>query len=444
MLNHPSSETTTIEVSSAPVNPAVTGDYTITTNKTLTIAPGAVDSNGNVRITALDNDVDAPHKEVRVSARASNSQGVQAQGGASGTTNVALSNVALSITDDEESPVLSLVLGSPGIDESGTNSTTLGAVLSHPSSEATRITILAGPGDFTLSGNTLTIPIGDVDSSSSITLTAVDDNTDAPNKVVEVAAQDVTNSQGYSGPSPQRLEIRDDEAAPTVTLHLGASIGENNGTSTVTAQLSHPSSEPTSVTVDAMAVHPTLNADFTITGTELEIAAGDVRTGGTGARITAIDNSTDAPDKEVTVSASVVNTQGFENGTPTDKTLTIVDDEAPPGVTLWLSKSAIAEAAEQTSVTATLTHPSSEATLVTITATPISPAVAADFSQNGTQVHDPRRADGKHRDSLRHGDRQRHRCGKQADHDIGRRIEREGTPAGGGVESNVGELDHRG
>ena len=119
VLDHPSSETTTIEISSAAVNPAVTGDYTITTNKTLTIAQGATDSTGNVRITAVDNDVDAPHKEVRVSARASNSQGVQATGGASGRVNVALSNVVLSITDDEETPVLSLVLGSPGIDESG-------------------------------------------------------------------------------------------------------------------------------------------------------------------------------------------------------------------------------------------------------------------------------------------------------------------------------------
>ena len=389
VLNHPSSETTTIEVSSAPVNPAVTGDYTISTNKTLTIAPGATDSTGNVTITALDNDVDAPHKEVRVSARASNSQRVQGQGGASGTTNVALSNVALSITDDEESPVLSLVLGRAVIDESGTNSTTLAAALSHPSSEATRITILAVPGDFTLSTSVLNIPAGDVDSDASITLTAVDDNTDAPDKVLEVVAESVTNSQGYSGPSPQRLEIHDDEASPTVTLHLDASISENNGTSKVTAQLSHPSSEATTVTVDATAVHPTLDADFTITGTVLEITAGATRSTGTGATITAIDNITDAPDKEVTVSANVVNTQGFENGTPADKTLTVVDDEAPPGVTLWLSKSAIAEATGQASVTATLTHPSSEATLVTITATPISPAVAADFNQNGTQVTIP-------------------------------------------------------
>ena len=204
-----------------------------------------------------------------------------------------------------------------------------------------------------------------------------------------MVAQSVTNSQGYSGPSPQRLEIHDDEDPPTVTLHLPGSISENNGTSRVTAQLSHPSSEPTTVTVDATAVHPTLDADFTITGTVLEITAGATRSTGTGATITAIDNITDAPDKEVTVSAGVVNTQGFEGGTPTDKTLTIVDDEAPPGVTLWLSKSAIAEATAQASVTATLTHPSSEATLVTITATPISPAVAADFNQNGTQVTIP-------------------------------------------------------
>ena len=236
----------------------------------------------------------------------------------------------------------------------------------------------------------LTIPSGEVRSNTSITLTAVDNETDAPDKQLRLFAESVTNTQGAAGPEPVVLDILDDEPPPTVTLRLTPeSINENNSTSTVTARLSHPSSETTTLTVRATAMHPTLTGDFTITGTVLTIPAGATGWTEAGATITAVDNITDAPDKKVTISATVGNSQGFENGTPTDKMLTITDDEVPPTVTLELSRNAIKEAAGQASVTARLSHPSSEATLVTITTAPVNPAVAADYTQTGTQVTVP-------------------------------------------------------
>ena len=388
-LDRLSSEDTRIEVSTAAVSPAVAGDFT-QTGTMLTIAAGSQDSTGTVTVAAVDNRTDAPDKAVTVSATASNSQGVRrASNAAAGMANVALADAALDIQDDDPEPTVTLHLG---VDSIGENDgyTTVTATLSHPSSEATTVTITPAPGDFTLSANgVLTIPAGDEASSGSVTLTAMNDNTDAPDKLRTVLATAV-NGQGIVQPAGVALTIEDDEPPPTVTLHLGANsntIGEDNRSTTVTARLSHPSSEATTVTVSAAAVSPALAADFQITGTVLSILAGATVSG--TATIRAVDNDTDAPDKQVTVSATVENTQGYEPGTPADVVLTIADDDPPPTVTLKLSQSSIGENGGEAAVTAVLSHPSSEATVVTVSTAAVSPAVAGDFTPTGAQLTVP-------------------------------------------------------
>ena len=101
-LDHRSSEETTVTVSAAPESPAVAGDYTLSTDRVLTIAAGATTSTGAVTITAVDNAVDAPHKTVTVSATAENTQGITAP-----------QDVTLTIRDDENvAPT-----GAPTIDD---------------------------------------------------------------------------------------------------------------------------------------------------------------------------------------------------------------------------------------------------------------------------------------------------------------------------------------
>ena len=63
-----SSEAITLEVSAAPVDPAVAGDLALSRNATLTIAAGSTASAGTVTLTAADNDVDAADKTFTVSA----------------------------------------------------------------------------------------------------------------------------------------------------------------------------------------------------------------------------------------------------------------------------------------------------------------------------------------------------------------------------------------
>ena len=74
----------------------------------------------------------------------------------------------------------------------------------------------------------------------------------------------------------------------------------------------------------------------------------------------------DAPNKSVTVSATSFGAGGVAN--PADATLTITDDDDAPRVTLAVADSSISESGGVTTVSATLSHPSSAATTVTVTA----------------------------------------------------------------------------
>ena len=88
-LSGASSQDVSLTVAAAPVDPALAGDYALSTNKTLTIAAGTKASTGAVTITAVDNSVDAPNKSVTVSATAN------------GGSVADPANATLTITDDD-------------------------------------------------------------------------------------------------------------------------------------------------------------------------------------------------------------------------------------------------------------------------------------------------------------------------------------------------------
>ena len=91
-LSATSTEMTTITVSAAAaVPPAKDAAFTLSANRTLTIAAGATTSTGTVTITALDNAVDARDKMVTVSGKVMNREGIVPPGGQT-----------LAITDDDE------------------------------------------------------------------------------------------------------------------------------------------------------------------------------------------------------------------------------------------------------------------------------------------------------------------------------------------------------
>ena len=220
-LSGASSEDTTITVTAAAVSPAESDDFELSTNTELTIAAGETESTGTVTITAVNDDLDGPDKEVTVSAAAANDQGVNDP-----------ADVTLTISDDEGAPTVTLVLGPASITENGASSTVT-ATLSGESGGATTITVTAAAvspavsGDFELSTNTeLTIAAGQTASTGTVTITAVNDDVDGPDKEVTVSAA-AANDQGVDGPAAVTLTITDDDAAPEITTAATLPVAEN-------------------------------------------------------------------------------------------------------------------------------------------------------------------------------------------------------------------------
>ena len=291
----------------------------------------------------------------------------------------------VTIIDDDEVPVATLQLSPDSIAENGDFSTVT-ATLSGKSSKKVSVTVSAAAGsaaaaaDFELSTNkTLTIAEGATSSTGTVTITAVNNGVDAPDKTVTVRGSVAAGGLNIAAPSDETLTIVDDEDTPTVTLHLSpSSISENQGVSTVTAMLNHPSSAETTLTVSATAGANTVPGDFTLSAdTTLTIAAGDESSTGT-VTIKATDNSLDDPNKEVTVSGSVL--YESEVVAPSDKTLTIVDDEGAPTARLILTPDSIDENGGSSTVTVTLNHASNQTATLTVSATAGANTVPGDFT----------------------------------------------------------------
>ena len=372
-LDRALSGATTVAVSADPSSPATNSDYRLSTNTTLTIAAGATTSTGAVTITAVDNDRDEPDKTITVSGVAYNTQGVANP-----------SDVSLTIIEDEGAPTLTLELSANPIGENG-GSTTVTATQDRALGAETTVMIAADAvspatsSDYTLSTNTtLTIAAEKTTSTGTVTITAVDNDRDEPDKLIAVTGRATNTENTDVSIAVEALWIGDDESAPTVTLALSANpISENGESTTITAVLDHASSSATKVTVSAIPVSPAKDADYQLsTNTMLTIAAGATTSTGT-VTITAVDNDRDEPNKTITVSGAATNTRGVTN--PSDVTLTIKDDEDASTVTLELSSTSISEDGASTTVTATLDQPLSGATTVAISATPQSPATSSDY-----------------------------------------------------------------
>ena len=305
----------TVTVSAAPVSAtgARASDFTLTGTK-LTIAAGATASAGAVTITAVDNDVDAPDRQVRVSGNVTGGGGLADPSGR-----------LLTITDDEPLPTVALALSASSISENGGRATVT-ASLSGLSSAAATITVstapagAAVPADFTQTGTTLTIAAGATASTGAVTITAVDNTARLWGKSVTVSG---TVDGAVRTPRFVTLDIVDDDAA-TVTLTLSpASISEGGGVATVSASLSAAESAATTITVSAAAGTGATAVDFTQTGTKLTIAAGSTASTGR-VTITAVNDDVQSAEKSVTVSGAV---DGGGRGAPASVTLTITDNE---------------------------------------------------------------------------------------------------------------------
>ena len=168
------------------------------------------------------------------------------------------------------------------------------------------------------------------------------------------------------------IDIVDDEPEPTAHLILNPpSVTERSDSSTVTARLSHPSGEPTTVTVTVSPGAHTDADDFSVsTNRTLTIAADEHASTGT-VTITATDDDSYGPDGTVTVTAMAVNSHGV--GDPAARSLTIEEDDPRPAASLVLSAAAIEEDGGVAAITVALDRTADVALTYTVRAAPVAP-----------------------------------------------------------------------
>ena len=292
-------------------------------------------------------------------------------------------NVDVTTTDDDGPPTVTMALSPSSVAENG-GLATVTARLSHGSGAATTLTVAAVSGAFTVGSDaTIVIPAeATAAPTDTVLVTAVDNTTDEPNRTATVTAT-AANARAVADSTTMTvtgatLTLEDDESAPGATLALNpASVSENGGIATVTATLSGPSSEPSTVTVTSVSGAYTAGTDATIV-----IAAGSTTAASDTATVAGVDDDVHqgTAGRSVTVTGTLANGQGA--GAVTGAALTLTDDETLPTVALVLGPASISENGGVSSVTATLSGPSSAATTVTVAAAAVAStnAVAGDFT----------------------------------------------------------------
>ena len=350
---------------------AEAGDSTDAGGGTLTIPAG--DTSAHIELGAVDDTVDEPDEEtVEVTISNLRPAGAATPGTATATG---------TITDNDAAPTVTLVLTPASITENGGVSTVT-ARLDRPSSEETTVTVSVSPvapavmADYMLSSSRrLTVPAGETTSTGEVTITAEDNDADAPDKTVTVSAT-AQNPQGVTDPRDVPLTIEDDEAPAGLSIDdVSVAEGDSGGTTLqFTVRLTPAASAP--VTVSWATADGTAQA-----GTDYTAGSGSL-TFGVGETVKAVSVSVtgdevDEPDETFTVTLSSASGATIGDATGTG---TIKDDDGEPMVTLVLTPASITENGGESTVTARLSHSSSAATTVTVSAAPVSPAVAGDYT----------------------------------------------------------------
>jgi hypothetical protein len=265
----------------------------------------------------------------------------------------------VTILDNDATPTVNLsAVGSSVAEAAGT--TTVTATPSAVSGRAITVglttsgTATGGGTDYTLA-TSISIPAGA--ASGSITFTAVQDAIYEGNELAIITLGTLTNVSAGTM-TTDTIIITDDEVAPVVTLSSsGATVAEAAGTRTITATQNITSTLTTKVYLSKSGT-ATNNTDYTLIDSII------IPAGSTSASITltAVQDAIYEGNETIIIDISSV-MNGTENGTQ-QTTVSIIDDDAIPTVTLSTGTTSIAEAAATTTVTATLSNASSSAVKV--------------------------------------------------------------------------------
>ena len=204
------------------------GDYGTVEEFSITLSAGAESVSHDLTLTLNDDSVDEPGETVTVAGE---------------LAGVMVTDTMFTIEDNDDTPTVTLVLTPASINESGaTNASTVTATMDGESSEAVTLTVSATPvspsvaRDLTLSENTtLTIPANTQASTGVVTIAAVDNDVDAANKTVTVAATATGGNALVQAPGSQTLTITDDDTRGITVSKATLTLDEEDNAATMEA-----------------------------------------------------------------------------------------------------------------------------------------------------------------------------------------------------------------
>ena len=221
-------------------------------------------------------------------------------------------------------PQVILVLSPSAITEQAGVSTVT-ATLTPAVSVETQVTVSATavspavPGDFTLSGSTLTIPANQTSSEGLVTLTAQDNHVDGPETKAVTVTGTVPPTAPVTAPAAVTVTITDDDARGVTVTPTALTVNEGASKTYAVVLTSQPTAAVT-VTLTAPA-----NPAVTVDRTELVFQPGRWNTAQTVQVAAAQD--TDAEDEAATITHTVSGGD-YAGETAAAVAVQVKDDEA--------------------------------------------------------------------------------------------------------------------
>ena len=376
-LTHPSSAATTITV--RPVANA----YTVGSDSTITIAAGSTaNASDTVALTAVDNDIDASDNAVMVQTAA-----VENDHGA-GTVQA----VTLTITDDDEAAIEVSAMTTTTVrlhtTESGRAETFTVTLASEPTGNVALSVVSSDTTEGSVSPSVLTFSSTTWSTAQTVTVTGQDDapanNVDGNQNYTVTLSVNQTDTQDTNYDALSAIIVymvnRDNDFGLDISAVTGQATEAGASATFTVALLTQPSA---AVTISVTSQDP---SEGRVEPAMLTFTTSGYNTAQT-VTVTGQDDTID--DGDVTWAVRLALSSGDANYntlSDEDVPVTTTDDEDAPTVTLVLMPSSISENGEVSTITATLSHPSSAITTITVSATPVSPATASDFTLSSTDT----------------------------------------------------------
>ncbi len=266
---------------------------------------------------------------------------------------------------------------------------TITVALSEPSGRIVSVDYTASDGTATGGSDYIAVS-GRVDipalqTSGTFTVPILPDSDIEADETVVLTLSDPSNAS-LGAQSGASLTIVDDDTPPTVQFSAAAySVGESDGTTTITVNLSRPSDQTVTVNYTTGGGTATAGDDYTAASGTLTFNPGETSQ---SFDVTINDDALDEPDETVTLTLGGPTNATL--GTPASATLTIVDDDASPTVQFSAAAYSVGESDGTATITATLSGPSDQTVTVNYATSDGTAAAGADYTAaSGTLTFNP-------------------------------------------------------